>query len=92
MASKEDGNHYDLKEIENYCITKSFSKKLARKNPSLYILDFSVKAQNIKSFSSLIPSYLLKVTKFLVKISQFEFLVMTERNIFVYKLFLPLNI
>ena len=34
----------------------------------------------------------LKVTKFSVKISQFEFLVMPERNIFVYKLFLLLNI
>ena len=43
--------------------------------------------QNIKVFA-----YLLKVTKFLGKISQFEFLVMTEKNIFVYKLFLPLNI
>ena len=31
----------------------------------------------------LTPSYLLKLTKFLVKISQFEFLVMTEKNIFV---------
>ena len=37
-------------------------------------------------------SYLLKVTKFLGKISQFEFLVMTEKNIFAYKLFLSLNI
>ena len=39
------------------------------------------------SFSSLKLSYLLKVTKFLVKISYFEFLVMTEKNIFAYKLF-----
>ena len=38
-------------------------------------------------FSSLIPSYLLKVTKSLGKISQFELLVMTEKNIFAYKLF-----
>ena len=45
-----------------------------------------------QSFSSLTPSCLLRVTKFLAKISQFEFLVMTEKNIFVYKLFLPLNI
>ena len=37
-----------------------------------------------QSFSSVTPSYLLKVTKFLVNISQFEFLVMTEKNIFVY--------
>ena len=44
------------------------------------------------SFSSLIPSYLLKVTKFLGKISQFKFLVMTEKDIFAYKLFLSLNI
>ena len=45
-----------------------------------------------QSFSSLTPSYLLKVTKFLVKICQFEFLTMTEKIIFVYKLFLSLNI
>ena len=39
------------------------------------------------------PSYLLKVTKFLGKISQLEFLVMTEKkNIFAYKVFLSLNI
>ena len=38
MASKKERNHYDLEEIENYCITKTFSKRLARKNPSLYIL------------------------------------------------------
>ena len=44
------------------------------------------------SFSSSIPSYLLKVTKFLDKISQFEFLVITKKNIFAYKLFLSLDI
>ena len=38
------------------------------------------------------PSHLLKVTKFLVKISQFEFLIMIEESILVYKLFLSLNI
>ena len=38
-------------------------------------------------FSSLTPSYLLKVTKFLVKISYFEILVITMKNIFAYKLF-----
>ena len=32
------------------------------------------------------------VTKFLVKISQFKFLAMTKKNIFIYKLFLSLNI
>ena len=36
--------------------------------------------------------YLLKSTKFLVKVSQFEFLIMSEKKIFVYKLFLSLNI
>ena len=34
----------------------------------------------------------LKVTKFLVKISQFEFLVTTEQRLLVHKLFLSLNI
>ena len=43
-------------------------------------------------FSSLIPSYLLKVTKFLVNISWFEFLFMTDKNIFDYKLFWSLKI
>ena len=33
------------------------------------------------------PSYLLKVIKSLGKISHFEFLVMTEKYIFAYKLF-----
>ena len=32
-----------------------------------------------QNFSSLTPSHLLKVTKFLVKISQFKFLVMTDK-------------
>ena len=34
------------------------------------------------------PCYLLKVTKFLGKISQFEFSVIIKENIFAYKLFL----
>ena len=45
-----------------------------------------------KVFLSFTPSYLLKVTKFLVKISQLEFLVMTEQSIHFYKHFLSLNI
>ena len=50
------------------------------------------KSTNCPSFSSITPSYLLKVTKFLDNISQFNFLVVTEKNIFTYKLFLSLNI
>ena len=46
----------------------------------------------ILSFPSFTPSYILKVTQFLLKISQFEFLVMTEESVLVYKLFLSLNI
>ena len=50
-------------------------------------------SKNMKRFSSFTLSYLFfKVTKFFVKISQFEFLVTTEQSIFVYKLFLSLNI
>ena len=44
------------------------------------------------SFSSLTQSYLLKVTKLLLEISQFEFLAMTEKIFFAYKLFLSLSI
>ena len=54
-------------------------------------LDVSVNPKNI-SLSFLTPSYLLIVTKFLVKNVQFEFLVIIEKNIFVYKCFLSLNI
>ena len=39
-----------------------------------------------------ILKFFIKVTKFLVKISHFEFSVMTEKNMFVYKLFLSLHI
>ena len=53
--------------------------------PTPLKVGFSVNPHNF--FSSATPSYLLKVTKFLVKVSQFKFLAMSERNIFVYKLF-----
>ena len=49
-------------------------------------IGFFSEPQKYQSFSSLNPPYLLKVSKLLVKISQFEFLVMTEKNNFVYKL------
>ena len=61
------------------------------REPSLKVGFFS-EPQKYQSFSALTQSYLLKVTKFLVEISHFEFLVMTEKNIFARKLFLPLNI
>ena len=55
-------------------------------------IEFFSEPQKYSSFSFLTPSYLLKITKFLVKVSQFEFFGMTEKNVFVYKLFLSLNI
>ena len=60
-------------------------------NRPLKIRFFS-EPQKYSSFSSLTPSYLLKITKFLAKVFQFEFFVITEKNIFVYKIFLSLNI
>ena len=39
-----------------------------------------------------IPSFKGNYSQILVKICQFKFLVMTEKNIFIYKLFLLLNI
>ena len=51
-------------------------------NPTLK-LGFFCDPQNIKRLSSFISSYLLKVTKFLVKISQFEFLLMAEQSMFI---------
>ena len=52
--------------------------------PKSWIFQWNPK---ILKFLILRPSSLLKVTKFLAKISQFEFLVMTEKNVFAYKLF-----
>ena len=77
-----------------------FRPPLFRQTPSLSFFcepphlnsDFSVNSQNIKTCSSLIPSYLLKVTKSFGKIPWFELLVITEKNIFACKLFLLLNI
>ena len=46
----------------------------------------------ILQFFILNTIYLLKLTKFWGKISQFEFIVMTEKNIFAYKHFFLLNI
>ena len=48
---------------------------------------FFSEPQKYWSFSPLTQSYILKVTKFLVEISQFEFLIITEKNIFAHKLF-----
>ena len=44
-------------------------------------------APKILMFFILNPSYFLKVTKFLVKMSQFEFLVMTEKNVLLINFF-----
>ena len=47
--------------------------------PAAIVFGFASESSKFKSFSSLTPSYLLKVTKFLVNIFQFEFLIMTEK-------------
>ena len=57
---------------------------------SIVKIGFFCEPQKYQSFSFLTLSYLLKVTRFLVKTSQFEFLVMIEKNF--YQLFLSLNI
>ena len=67
---------------------------------SFFFAELALKSANCSSppfqaisllYMNPIP-HILKVTKFLVKISQFKFLVMKEKNIFVYKLFVSLNI
>ena len=54
-------------------------------NPPLKVRFFG-EPTKYQSFSSLTPSYLLKVTEFFVKISQFES-VMTEKNILLINFF-----
>ena len=62
-----------------------------REPPPLKVGLFS-ETPKYQSFLSFTLFFLLQVTKFLVKISEFEFLVMTEKNIFADKLFLLLHI
>ena len=68
------------------CNLPYISYMLVFHEPSLKI-GFFTEPQNIKVFYPSPPSYFLKIIKFLVKISQFEFLFIIEKNIFVYKLF-----
>ena len=44
MESKKERNHYNLKEIENYCRKENFPKRLAEKGESQS--DFSLKMDN----------------------------------------------
>ena len=60
-------------------------------NVRLLILRFLCEPQESLSFSSFTPYFYLKVTKFLFKNPQLEFLVITEQNIIVYKLFSQLT-
>ena len=60
---------------------KQSPSTLVFREPSLKV-GFLSDPQKYESFSSLTLSYLLKVTKFLVELSQFEFLVM-QRKIFL---------
>ena len=55
-------------------------------------MQFGIKPPILKHHPLFLATPTLKVTKLLVKNFQFQFLVMTEKNIFVYKLFLSLNI
>ena len=75
---------------------QTFQALLFRHPPPPSILtfrDLSPKSQIFQGTSKILKFFilntilLLKVTKFLRKISQFEFLVMTEKNIFADKLF-----
>ena len=59
---------------------------LAFHEPFLKVGFFS-EPQKSRGFSPLTQSYLQKVTKFLVEISQIEFLILTEKNISAHKRF-----
>ena len=64
-------------------LCNSFSYILVFRDPQ----DFSVNSPEHQSFSSLNPSYLLKVSEFLVKISKFKFLFMSEKTFLLIKFF-----
>ena len=50
-------------------------------------IEFFTEPPQYYIFSSLTPSYFLKISKFLVKTSQFNFLLVKEKNIFCLNLF-----
>ena len=62
-----------------------------QKHP-LFLAKPPLNPETVQAPAPLFLGNLLKVTKFLVEASQFEFLVMTEKNIFACKLYLSLNI
>ena len=71
----------------NYPIYIGFSWPSPPPLPKTWIFRWTPKI--LKFFISFTPTYLLKVSKVLVKITQFEFLVVTEQSNLVYKLFCP---
>ena len=75
---------------ESYC-KLGYQPPFKNTHPSFLLMSHP-KSAKCPSFLSFTPYYLLKVTKILVNISQFNFLVVTKKNIFAYKLFLSLNI
>ena len=58
------------------------NQKTKTKKPQIFQLTLI-----ILEFFIISPSHLLKVAKLLVEISQFKFLVVTEKNIFIFKFF-----
>ena len=58
------------------------NQKTKTKKPRIFQLTLI-----ILEFFIISPSHLLKVAKLLVEISQFKFLVVTEKNIFIFKFF-----
>ena len=50
MASKKERNHYNLKEIQNYCTTKTFPKRLTKEEKKQILdkpqSDFLLKMDN----------------------------------------------
>ena len=77
-----------LKNITPFFLAKPPIKLVFRESPSKsWIFQWAPK---ISKFFILNTIYLLKITNFFVKIPHFEFLVMTDKNIFAYKPFLTL--
>ena len=91
--------------VKKYISIMSISSNIAYlgNNLVIFLFSFSLVKEDlgqiyfINQFTShsvhwgITPPHLLKVTRFLFNIFQFKFLVITEKNIFVYKLFFAIK-
>ena len=92
-TTKSHQKHHPLS-CQAYLFKSIKALRPFRQSPPLYLffekpplVEFFSKPPKHLNFSSITLSFILKVTEFLAEIPQFQFLVMTEKNLFALNLF-----